>query len=141
MVSLASSSSRYSIALSVSAYNLSLLAPLYTDRSVHVVAPMTSSVWKVLVEPGDKVEQGQTLVILEAMKMEIRESCFHPISTQKLSLGSKTDDPVFLPYLIVAVAAIRADETMDGSTVVKVVAKPGSLMDPGQTLVLLSSGS
>lgn len=42
---------------------------------------MTSSVWKVLVEPGDKVEQGQTLVILEAMKMEIRKSGFNIIST------------------------------------------------------------
>jgi hypothetical protein len=142
MVSLASSSSRYSLALSVSAYNLALVAPPpYTDRSVHVVAPMTSSVWKVLVEAGDKVEQGQTLVILEAMKMEIRESGFHVILTRRLSLRPKPDDPVFVPSLLVIVAAIRADETMDGSTVVKVVARPGSLMDPGQTLILLSSGS
>jgi biotin carboxyl carrier protein len=42
---------------------------------------MTSSVWKVLVEAGDKVEQGQTMVILEAMKMEIRKSGFRIIST------------------------------------------------------------
>jgi acetyl/propionyl-CoA carboxylase alpha subunit len=102
---------------------------------------MTSSVWKVLVEAGDKVEQGQTLVILEAMKMEIRKSGFRIISTRDRHHRAKPDDPVFLPSLIVTVAAIRADETMDGSTVVKVVAKPGSLMDPGQTLVLLSSRS
>ena len=31
----------------------------------------TGSVWKLLVAPGDKVEDGQTLFILEVMKMEV----------------------------------------------------------------------
>jgi urea carboxylase len=31
---------------------------------------MTSSVWKVAVAAGDRVVAGQTLVIIEAMKME-----------------------------------------------------------------------
>ncbi|MCS4489437.1 biotin/lipoyl-binding protein [Corynebacterium sp. ES2794-CONJ1] len=35
-----------------------------------VVAPLAGSVFKVLVEPGDEIEQGQVLLILEAMKME-----------------------------------------------------------------------
>ena len=34
-------------------------------------AEMVSSVWKVLVEPGARVEAGEALVILESMKMEI----------------------------------------------------------------------
>ena len=34
-------------------------------------AEMVSSVWKVLVEPGAAVAAGDTLVILESMKMEI----------------------------------------------------------------------
>ena len=34
-------------------------------------AEMVSSVWKVLVEPGAPVAAGDTLVILESMKMEI----------------------------------------------------------------------
>jgi acetyl-CoA carboxylase biotin carboxyl carrier protein len=34
-------------------------------------AEMVSSVWKVLVTPGTKVAAGDTLVILESMKMEI----------------------------------------------------------------------
>ncbi len=34
-------------------------------------APVTASVWKVLVEDGQTVEAGQQVVILEAMKMEI----------------------------------------------------------------------
>ena len=34
-------------------------------------AEMVSSVWKVLVEAGAQVAAGDTLVILESMKMEI----------------------------------------------------------------------
>ena len=34
-------------------------------------AEMVSSVWKVLVQPGSEVGAGDTLVILESMKMEI----------------------------------------------------------------------
>lgn len=36
-----------------------------------VVASMAGNVWKVLVKPGETVETGQDLVILESMKMEI----------------------------------------------------------------------
>jgi urea carboxylase len=35
-----------------------------------VTAPMTSSVWKVAVQPGDQVVAGQAMVIIEAMKTE-----------------------------------------------------------------------
>ncbi len=38
-------------------------------QEVH--AEMVSSVWKVLVAPGARVAAGDTLVILESMKMEI----------------------------------------------------------------------
>ncbi|WP_068672241.1 acetyl-CoA carboxylase biotin carboxyl carrier protein subunit [Oceanobacillus sp. Castelsardo] len=34
-------------------------------------AMMAGSVWEVCVEVGDKVEEGQDVVILESMKMEI----------------------------------------------------------------------
>jgi biotin carboxyl carrier protein len=43
------------------------------EGGIEVISPMTSSVWKVQVSPGDIVKEGQVLVILEAMKMEIRE--------------------------------------------------------------------
>jgi acetyl-CoA carboxylase biotin carboxyl carrier protein len=36
-----------------------------------VRAEMVANVWKVLVSQGDQVEDGDTLVILESMKMEI----------------------------------------------------------------------
>jgi acetyl-CoA carboxylase biotin carboxyl carrier protein len=32
---------------------------------------MVANVWKVVASEGDKVEEGDTLVILESMKMEI----------------------------------------------------------------------
>lgn len=37
-----------------------------------VPSPITGSVWKILVENGASVGEGETLVILESMKMEIR---------------------------------------------------------------------
>ena len=36
-----------------------------------VLAEMVANVWKVLVAEGDTVADGDTLVILESMKMEI----------------------------------------------------------------------
>ena len=36
-----------------------------------VVAPLAGSVSKILVEEGQKIEAGEVLLILEAMKMEI----------------------------------------------------------------------
>jgi acetyl-CoA carboxylase biotin carboxyl carrier protein len=36
-----------------------------------VLASMAGNVWKVLVKEGDQVEEGQDVVILESMKMEI----------------------------------------------------------------------
>jgi biotin carboxyl carrier protein len=36
-----------------------------------IVADMGANVWKVLVTPGDRVEADGTVLILEAMKMEI----------------------------------------------------------------------
>jgi biotin carboxyl carrier protein len=36
-----------------------------------VLSEMVANVWKVLVSEGDQVSNGDTLVILESMKMEI----------------------------------------------------------------------
>ncbi len=36
-----------------------------------VVALMAGNVWKIVVQVGDVVEEGQDVVILESMKMEI----------------------------------------------------------------------
>lgn len=39
--------------------------------SEEVLAEMVANVWKVLVSVGDEVNEGDTLCILESMKMEI----------------------------------------------------------------------
>lgn len=36
-----------------------------------ITSNMAGNVWKILVNTGDKVEEGQKVVILESMKMEI----------------------------------------------------------------------
>ena len=38
---------------------------------MEIVAPLTGNVWRILVSEGDTVNAGDTLVILESMKMEI----------------------------------------------------------------------
>ena len=42
-----------------------------------VVSPITGSVWKIVVEVGAQVGEGDTIVILESMKMEIRVKSPH----------------------------------------------------------------
>ncbi|HEX6516414.1 MAG TPA: biotin/lipoyl-binding carrier protein [Nocardioidaceae bacterium] len=41
------------------------------NRSVDIVAEMVANVMKVAVSPGERVEAGDALVLLESMKMEI----------------------------------------------------------------------
>ena len=36
-----------------------------------ILSEMTGSVWKILVEPGQRVNDGDTVIIIESMKMEI----------------------------------------------------------------------
>lgn len=36
-----------------------------------IEAPLNANVWKVLVKEGDVLKSGQTVIILEAMKMEV----------------------------------------------------------------------
>lgn len=43
---------------------------------MEVKASMAGSVWKVLVNTGDSVQEGDDVIILESMKMEI------PIATE-----------------------------------------------------------
>jgi acetyl-CoA carboxylase biotin carboxyl carrier protein len=39
--------------------------------ATNVQAHITGTVWKIEVKPGDSVDEGQTLVIIESMKMEM----------------------------------------------------------------------
>jgi urea carboxylase len=46
-------------------------ASVVPDGCEGVSAPLTANVWKVLVEPGQKVAAGESLIVLEAMKTEV----------------------------------------------------------------------
>lgn len=37
-----------------------------------VASPITGSVWKILAQAEASIEEGETIMILESMKMEIR---------------------------------------------------------------------
>lgn len=39
--------------------------------SIDILSEMTGSVWKILVAPGQPVAEGDTVIIIESMKMEI----------------------------------------------------------------------
>ena len=42
-----------------------------------VLSPITGSVWKILTGAGASISEGETIVILESMKMEIRVKSPH----------------------------------------------------------------
>jgi biotin carboxyl carrier protein len=57
--------------------------------ATEIRAEMVANVWKVVVTQGDSVADGDTLVILESMKMEIPVLAEHPgtVSAVKVSSG------------------------------------------------------
>jgi acetyl-CoA carboxylase biotin carboxyl carrier protein len=42
-----------------------------TMARIEIKSEITGTVWQVKAKPGDKVESGDTLVVIESMKMEI----------------------------------------------------------------------
>jgi biotin carboxyl carrier protein len=36
-----------------------------------ILSELNATVWKIIVAPGDRVAEGDTLILLESMKMEI----------------------------------------------------------------------
>jgi acetyl-CoA carboxylase biotin carboxyl carrier protein len=48
---------------------------------------MAGSVWKILVQAGDQVEEGQDVVILESMKMEIPISAETSGSVKQININ------------------------------------------------------
>ena len=59
---------------------------------IEIKSEITGTVWKLKASPGDKVESGDTLVVIESMKMEI------PVITEDpgtvLEIRVKEKDPV-----------------------------------------------
>lgn len=56
-----------------------------------VRAPMAGSIWTVLVKVGDKVEEDDELVIVEALKMEnpVFSPCGGTVKEIKVAKGDK----------------------------------------------------
>ena len=65
-------------------------------------APMAGNVFKVQVEPGDAVEEGDIMIILEAMKMEI--TVVAPKSATVVDIMVKEGDEVSLGDILVTLA-------------------------------------
>ncbi len=57
-----------------------------------ILAPVSGSVWKIECTEGQAVSEGDTLMILESMKMEIPVEA--PVSGTVSSLTVKEGDPV-----------------------------------------------
>ena len=72
-----------------------------------VCAPITASVWNVAVENGQRVEAGQRLVVLEAMKMEFAISSpvagvVHTVRCTRGAVVNAGDDLLYLAAVEVA---------------------------------------
>ena len=54
---------------------------------VEVEAHITGTVWKIEVEVGDTVEEGDTVVILESMKMEMPVEAEDPGTVKEIRVS------------------------------------------------------
>ena len=69
------------------------------SRNVDIVAEMVANVMKVVVAPGDQLASGDTVVLLESMKMEI------PVLTER-------------PGKVAAVKVSEGDVVQEGDVLV-----------------------
>jgi oxaloacetate decarboxylase alpha subunit len=58
------------ISMGGSAAGAAAAAPVAAGGGDPIVAPLAGNIWKVLVQPGQAVAEGDVVIILEAMKME-----------------------------------------------------------------------
>ena len=58
------------VATSAASASATLAAPAPASSGVPVPSPLAGNIFKILVSPGQQVEEGETILILEAMKME-----------------------------------------------------------------------
>ena len=67
-------------------------SPAPSGSGTEVGASVNGNVWKILVNVGDKVEKGQVVAILEAMKMEI--DIESPVAGSVVAIPVKPNDAV-----------------------------------------------
>jgi acetyl-CoA carboxylase biotin carboxyl carrier protein len=59
---------------------------------LEIKSEITGTVWKLTTKPGDRVESGDTLIIIESMKMEIPVITEDPGTVKEILVKEK--DPV-----------------------------------------------
>ncbi len=66
-----------------------------------ILAPLSGAVWKVQVEVGQRVEEDDEVIILEAMKMEtaVFAPCSGIIREIKVKQGDKVDEDDILAMI------------------------------------------
>ena len=63
------------------------------DQDGHLVsADLNGNIWKILVEPGQQVVEGQPLIVVEAMKMELSVNA--PCAGTVLKISCQQGRPV-----------------------------------------------
>lgn len=71
--------------------------------SIDIKSEITGTVWQVKARPGDKVESGDTLIVIESMKMEI------PVITEDAGtvkeIRVKEKDPVAEGQVVAVIEA------------------------------------
>jgi pyruvate carboxylase subunit B len=67
-------------------------APAAGADDITIGASVAGNVWKILKDPGDRVEEGEKIMILEAMKMEI--DVVAPKDGKIVSIAVNTNDAV-----------------------------------------------
>lgn len=67
-------------------------------EETRVVSPVTGTVWKIERPTGDRVEEGDVIMILESMKMEIpiEASCAGTIAICGIEVGASVDEDQLL---------------------------------------------
>jgi oxaloacetate decarboxylase alpha subunit len=71
-----------------------------TNEKEDVSAPLSGTIWKILVSPNQNVKKGDTLLVLEAMKMETEIKATR--SGVVLNVGVKEGDSVTVGQLLLS---------------------------------------
>ena len=71
-------------------------------RGSQITCPMPGKIWKLNVREGDAVEEGQLVLVLEAMKME--NEIFSPVKGQITFINCKEGDSVNTGDVLVVIA-------------------------------------
>ncbi|SDX69869.1 Biotin-requiring enzyme [Albimonas donghaensis] len=68
-----------------------------------VISEVSGTVWELLAAPGDVVEEGQELMLIESMKMEL--GVMSPASGTLVEILVAKDDPVAADQTVMVIAS------------------------------------